>query len=145
MLLFIFLCSFISPTPSFATKWVHQFVVWDGYVYVVKDEYVKEIDEEIGQVTKYSDMEQYAGNFSNVYKKGTKYYSIKGINKNDYIAVEVGSGKYKKAVRESEYIFADHSNGNINEGKFADKAVNVLFIFTLGVFVIVFIVIKVKR
>ncbi|WP_194270745.1 hypothetical protein [Fictibacillus phosphorivorans] len=140
----ILLCSFIFTETTFATKWVHQFVVWDGFVYVVKDEYVKEIDQEIGKVTKYSDMEQYAGNFSNVYKEGTKYYSIKDISTNEYIAIEVESGKYKKAARESEYILADHSSGNMNNGKFnaADKVVNVLFIITLGLFVIGFMVLS---
>jgi hypothetical protein len=151
LLLVIFLCSFIFPTTSFATKWVHKFVVWDGYVYVVKDEYVTEIDKEIGQVKKYSDMEQYSGNFSNVYKKGTKYYSIKGISTDESIAVEDESGKYKKAVREKEYIFGgtveDNSKGTLNEGKFyfSDKAVNLLVLLTIGIFVIFLMVKKIKR
>ncbi|WP_157077442.1 hypothetical protein [Robertmurraya korlensis] len=53
----------------------------------------------------YSDMEQYPGNFSNVYKKGTKYYSIKGINTEESIAIHDINGKYKKADRGEEYTF----------------------------------------
>ncbi|GGB53912.1 hypothetical protein [Fictibacillus barbaricus] len=117
----------------------------------MKDEYVKEIDKEIGQVSKYSDMEQYPGNFSNVYRKGTKYYSIKDISTDESIAVEDESGKYKKAVREKEYTFdgtvEDNSKGTINEGKFnfSDKDIILLVLLTIGIFVIFFIAKKIKR
>lgn len=73
----------IFPCKANATSWAYPFVVWDNYIYVMSDENVKNIDKEIGEVTKYSDMEQYGGNFSNVYPKGTKYYSIVGINTDD--------------------------------------------------------------
>lgn len=98
----ILIISFIFPNKSLATSWAYYFVVWDGYIYVVTDEYVTEIDKKIGKVTKYSDMERYSGNFSNVYKKGTKYYSIKGVSTDEAIAIKEGNGKYKKAVREAE-------------------------------------------
>lgn len=69
-------------------SWAYPFVVWDKNVYVVSDEVVIEIDKQIGRVTKYSDKEgNYGGNFSNVYKKGTKYFSIKGISTDIAIAV----------------------------------------------------------
>lgn len=151
LLFVIFLCSFIYPNTSFATKWVHKFVVWNDYVYVVKDEYVTEIDKEIGQVTKYSDMEQHPGNFSNAYRKGTKYYSIKGISTDESIAVEDEKGKYIKAVREKEYTFGgskdDNSKGNKNEGEFtfSDIAVNFLGLLSIGIFVIFLIVKRIKR
>ncbi len=91
------------PNKSLAS-WAYAFVVWDGYIYVVSDEFVEEVDEEIGRVTKYSDTEgTYSGNFSNVYKKGTAYYSIKGVSTDEAIAVEDGVGKYKKAVMDGEY------------------------------------------
>ncbi|KLT17944.1 hypothetical protein AA980_11135 [Neobacillus vireti] len=91
------------PSKSFAS-WAYLFVVWDGYTYVVSEEYVTEIDKEIGHVTKYSDREgTYSGNFSNIYKKGTKYYSIKGISTDEAIAIQEKDGKYKKATREGEY------------------------------------------
>lgn len=137
-----YLCSFISPITTYATKWVHEFVVWNGYVYVLNDEDVTEIDKEIGQVTKYSDMEQLPGNFSNVYKKGTKYYSIKDISTDDAIAVEDGSGEYKKAVREKEYTFGGTDEDN-SKGKNIVLILSVLLAF--GLFIIFFIEKKLKR
>ncbi|MFF2449461.1 hypothetical protein ACFVSW_20685 [Neobacillus sp. NPDC058068] len=109
VLFFTTITSILMPSKSFAS-WAYLFVVWDGYTYVVSDEYVTVIDKEIGHVTKYSDMEgTYSGNFSNIYKKGTKYYSIKGISTDEAIAIQEKDGKYKKATREGEYA------GNKNE------------------------------
>lgn len=103
VLFFTSITSFLMPGKSFA-DWAYLFVVWDGYTYVVSDEYVTEIDKEIGHVTTYSDTEgTYSGNFSNIYKKGTKYYSIKGIRTDEAIAIQEKDGKYKKATREGEY------------------------------------------
>ena len=88
---------------SSSADWNSNFVVWDGYVYEMSNEYVTEIDEEIGKVSKYSDKEgTYSGNFSNMYRKGTKYYAIVGVNTNKAIAVEE-NGKYRKAKREGKY------------------------------------------
>jgi hypothetical protein len=81
-----------------------NFVVWDGYIYKISDEYVENVSEEIGEVTKYSDIEgTYSGNFSNTYEKGTKYYSIKGIGTEKAIAIEEKGGKYRKAIRDGKY------------------------------------------
>ncbi len=88
---------------ALATSWVYLFVVWDGYIYVVGDEQVTSLDEKIGAVTAYSDMEQYAGNFSNIYPEGTSYYAIKGIDTAHAIAVHTPNDTYIKAVREGEY------------------------------------------
>ncbi|WP_078551996.1 hypothetical protein [Bacillus alkalicellulosilyticus] len=101
----ILLVLFLSlyPVKTMATSWAYSFVVWDGYVYVISDEYVTEIGDEIGRVTRYSDMKQYSGNFSNAYKKGTKYYSIEGISTEQAIAVEDSNGQYIKAYRQDEY------------------------------------------
>jgi hypothetical protein len=87
---------------SSATSWAYPFVVWDGYRYEVLDEYVEEIDSEIGEVTSYSDMETLSGNFSNEYIEGTKYFSIKGVSTDEAMAVKTGT-QYKKAVRIGEY------------------------------------------
>lgn len=46
----------LSPNKTIATSWAYPFVVWDGYSYVVTDEYVTDVGEEISHVTKYSDM-----------------------------------------------------------------------------------------
>jgi hypothetical protein len=100
---YLFLFTSFYPGKTFATSWAYSFVVWDGYIYVISDEYVTEIGNEIGNVTRHSDMEQYSGNFSNSYKKGTKYYSIEGLSTDQAIAVEESDGQYIKAYREAEY------------------------------------------
>ncbi|QOR67327.1 hypothetical protein IM538_04085 [Cytobacillus suaedae] len=110
-IVFILVTFSLFPSHSIATKWVYSFVVWDGYVYVVSDEYVTEIGSEIGYVTNYSDMEELPGNFSNKYKEGTKYYSIKGVNTGESIAIEEGEDRFKKADREKEYhIYKEDSH-----------------------------------
>ena len=101
----------LLPTKSLA-KWAYPFVVWDGYIYVISDEFVEEIDKKIGRVTKYNDMEgTYSGNFSNEYKKGTAYYSITGVSTDEAIAIEDGVGEYKKAVMDGEYAGNKYSLG----------------------------------
>jgi hypothetical protein len=96
-------CSNSNPNQSSA-DWAYSFVVWDGYLYQIGDEYVEDIGEEIGEVTKYSDMEGgYSGNFSNEYEKGTKYYAIKGISTEEAIAIEESDGRFRKANREGKY------------------------------------------
>lgn len=73
-------------------------------MYETTDEYVDEINEEVGHVTKYSDSEgTYSGNFSNKYKKGTNFYSIKGINTDEAIAIKEDDGKYRKLIRTGKY------------------------------------------
>ncbi|MDN4607672.1 hypothetical protein [Sporosarcina highlanderae] len=88
---------------SSSADWNSSFVVWNGYLYEVSDEYVTETNDEIGRVTKYSDKEgTYSGNFSNKYKKGTKLYSIKGVHTDEAIAIEE-EGKYRKAISNGRY------------------------------------------
>lgn len=89
-------------------SWASSFVVWDGYIYQISDEYIskvgEEIGEEIGEVTIYSDKEgTYSGNFSNEYQVGTKYFSIEGVNTKEAIAIEESDGKYRKATSEGKY------------------------------------------
>lgn len=96
-------CSAANPNNSSA-DWAFSFVVWDDYIYQLDDEYVLEVEEKIGEVTVYSDMEgSYKGNFSNEYEKGTKYYSIQGISPEEAIAVQGEDGKYRKAIRDGKY------------------------------------------
>ncbi|MDX1771345.1 MAG: hypothetical protein R3328_07455 [Planococcaceae bacterium] len=86
-----------------SADWANSFVVWEGYIYRISDEYIDDISEEIGEVTKYSDMEgTYSGNFSNAYRKGTKFYTIKGISSEEAIAI-AEDGKYRKAIRNGKY------------------------------------------
>ncbi|KUP23795.1 hypothetical protein AWJ19_09780 [Paenibacillus sp. DMB5] len=86
--------------------WANRFVVNEGKSYVISDKRVEaqEVDSMIGQVTKYSDEEgTYSGNFSNQYPKGTKYYSIKGVNINEAIAVKLDNGTFIRADYNGEY------------------------------------------
>jgi hypothetical protein len=127
ILIVFVLCTSFSPSKPMATSWAYSFVVWDGYIYVISDEYLTEIGSEIGQVTKYSDMEQFSGNFSNAYKKGTKYYSIEGISTDVAIAIQEDEGKYRKAIREREYTY----KGGIFDFSGWFVGVVVLFIVTI--------------
>ena len=80
-------------------------MVWDGYVYVLSDEEVDQIGNEIGAVTKYSDIEgTYSGNFSNTFAKGTKYFSIKDVSTDEAIAIKDPDGHFiLKPHRDGEY------------------------------------------
>lgn len=105
VLVFFAGCSRGNDNTSSA-GWAFSFVVWDDYIYQIDSEYVQEVDEEIGEVTLFSDMEgdSYAGNFSNEYEEGTKYFSIPGISTEEAIAIEEEEeGKYRKAIRGENY------------------------------------------
>ncbi|WP_377058606.1 hypothetical protein [Robertmurraya beringensis] len=128
-----------------ATKWVHPFVVWNGYVYVVSEQYVTEVGNEIGEVTKYSDMEQYPGNFSNVFKKGTRYYSIEGINTKEAIAIQDVNGIYIKADREEKYTFGDMTEEDSEQtDKYLFSSVIVLVIL-IPILTILFVIKNTKK
>ncbi|MGE7024500.1 hypothetical protein [Solibacillus cecembensis] len=99
-----------------ATSWVYLFVVWDDSIYVISEETVTHVDKVIGKVTKYSDMDQYGGNFSNVYPKGTKYYSIKDVDPKIAIAVQDENGQFVKAIREGEYTYQKEYTEYIYQG-----------------------------
>lgn len=95
-------CSGINDNSS--ADWAFSFVVWDDHIYQISDEFVPEVDKEIGEVTAYSDLEgSYSGNFSNVHEVGTKFYSITGIGTEEAIAIEESDGNYRKALRTGEY------------------------------------------
>ena len=103
---FFFILSTLSACTlgNSQASWAYSFVVWDGYIYQISDEYVQQIDENIGKVTVYSEIEgTYTGNFSNVYEKGTAYYSITGVSTDEVIAVKEEDGKYRKAIRDGKY------------------------------------------
>ena len=105
-IMFLTGCS-TSISNNASADWAFSFVVWNDYLYQIDDEYVMEVEEEIGEVTVYSDMEgTYDGNFSNEYVEGTKYYSIQGISTEEAIAVQE-DGKYRKAVRNGKYEWND--------------------------------------
>ena len=54
--LFLISTFFILSSIQSLADWAYSFVVWDGYIYFVSDDVVKQIDQEIGQVTSYSDL-----------------------------------------------------------------------------------------
>lgn len=110
----LFLLIAVYPGIAGATKWASSFVVWEGYQYTVQEEYIEkcEIESEIGQVTAYSDMETLSGNFSNKFRKGSKYFSIRGVSTEESIAVEAGSGTYARADRSGEYTFANEEKNS---------------------------------
>jgi hypothetical protein len=136
LMLFLLFTTLIFPSKPLATSWAYPFVVWQDYIYVVSDEYVTQIESEIGHVTKYSDMESYSGNFSNTFNKGTKYYSIKGISTESSIAIEDSDGRYKKADRDGKYEVRSAYDGFF-EGQ---QGIIRIFIFSiLGILAIILI------
>ncbi|MBD7908123.1 hypothetical protein [Sporosarcina gallistercoris] len=94
----------LAACSASSADWNSHFVVWKGDQYEVVDEYVTDVGEEVGEVTAFSDREgKYQGNFSNKYRKGTKYYAIPGLVSEEVIAVEE-DGKYRKAVNAGKYV-----------------------------------------
>ena len=124
----------LSPIQSLA-DWAYSFVVWDGYIYVVSDDVVKQIDQEIGQVTSYSDLEgTFSGNFSNTFFKGTKYYSIKNVNTYEAIAIETQDGNFIKAVREGPYAGSKSDEENdlvVTHFNYANLFIGLLALFPI--------------
>jgi hypothetical protein len=137
----VLLASFLFPNKPLATKWAYPFVVWQDYIYVVSEEYVTEVDKEIGKVTRYSDMESLPGNFSNMFKKGTKYYSIKGISTDEAIAVEESEGRYIKADREGRYEVRSTFDG------FFDGQQGIIKVFILAILgiLVAFLIFKILK
>ena len=128
----LFLLCIVFPlfsSTAVATSWAYSFVVWDDYVYVVSEETITDVEKQIGRVTKYSDMEPYSGNFSNTFPKGTKYYSIKGIEPTIAIAIQTSDGHYIKADRQGEYTYQK----SLTEYIYSGLSIFALVIF--GVFI----------
>ncbi|WP_088104827.1 hypothetical protein [Halalkalibacter urbisdiaboli] len=87
-------------------SWAFPFVKWNDKNYVITEDIVEGnlVGRELGKVTKYSTSEgSYSGNFSNYYKKGTKYYEIVDTDTNEAIAIEDSKGNFIKAVNEEKW------------------------------------------
>ena len=119
----------LSSSKILATSWAYPFVIWDDHIYVVSGETITDIEKQIGRVTKYSDMEQYSGNFSNTFPKGTKYYSIKGIEPTIAIAIQTIDGHYVRADRHGEYTYRKSFTEYIYSG------LSVFAIVIVGIFI----------
>lgn len=91
----------LAMTSVQALSWAYEFVSWDGNVYEVLDEPIKEdrIGKPIGEVkTKPDDMTgDFYGNASNAYPIGTKYFEITGMPADQEIAVEIETKRWIKA------------------------------------------------
>ncbi|MEO3944276.1 hypothetical protein [Gorillibacterium sp. CAU 1737] len=96
----------LAPHQLASAKWASSFVVYAGDLYEVLDEPVsiQEINQKIGEVTRYSTHEgTYSGNFSNVYPKGTPYYSMHKRDPKEAIAVQVKENAYLLAINQGHY------------------------------------------
>ncbi|WP_188114471.1 hypothetical protein [Paenibacillus sp. B2(2019)] len=97
----------LLPLHGVSADWAGSFVVYSGDIYEISDDELipsEEIDKKIGHVTKYSDEEgTYRGNFSNIYPKGTPYYSIINTDPKDYIAIKTQEGIFVKAYNKGHY------------------------------------------
>lgn len=91
---------------SSSADWAYSFLVWDNDTYEILNETagLEEIEKEIGEVKKYSDVEGTYGNgFSNKFKAGTKLYKIKDVSTSKYIAVQTEADHYIKAKNRGKY------------------------------------------
>lgn len=103
--------------PSIKGDWAHNFVVFDGGVYVVTEESIErsQLGERIGEVTLYSDHEgTYGGHFSNLYPVGTPYYSIIGTDVLEAIAVPSKDGTYYVHTYHGAYAGKDSHDARLD-------------------------------
>lgn len=126
----------LMPMRSMNADWAYSFVVYAGDIYEISDDELissNEIDKKIGQVTRYSDHEgTYSGNFSNIYPKGTPYYSIKDIDPKEIIAIKTHKAEFVKAINRGQY-----ANGQLES--------KTIWISILGSLVIVLLIIWIKK
>ncbi|MDF9841207.1 MULTISPECIES: hypothetical protein [unclassified Paenibacillus] len=116
LLIMFCLAGTLLAVKAVHADWANNFVVNEGKSYIITDKRIdaEDVDSMIGRVTKYSDVEgTYSGNFSNYYPKGTKYYSIKGVNINEAIAVEPDNGTFIRADYNGEYAGGASFNWSI--------------------------------
>ncbi|MFQ3544450.1 hypothetical protein Q7A53_10195 [Halobacillus rhizosphaerae] len=95
-----------SQQGESSNSWAYDFVKWKGESYVVTEsEQVEkqDIGKPLGEVEIYLEQEQNetTKNSSNLFKEGTEYFMIKGINTSEAIAVRRENGDYIKAIHSS--------------------------------------------
>lgn len=109
LLCLVFMSGCKSQPRSYAgasADWAYNFVVWNDDIYEILKEEIgaDKIDEKIGEIKQYSDVEgTYSNGFSNKYPVGTKLYSIKDVKVSDYIAIQTAEGLYIKAKDNGKY------------------------------------------
>lgn len=126
----------LLPLHAVSADWAGSFVVYSGDIYEISDDELipsNEIDKKIGQVTRYSDHEgTYSGNFSNIYPKGTQYYSIKNIDPKEIIAIKTHEAEFVKAINKGQY-----ANGQLES--------KTIWISILGSLIIVLLIIWIMK
>lgn len=126
----------LLPLHAVSADWAGSFVVYSGDIYEISDDELipsNEIDKKIGQVTRYSDHEgTYSGNFSNIYPKGTPYYSIKNIDPKEIIAIKTHEAEFVKAINKGQY-----ANGQLES--------KTIWISILGSLIIVLLIILIMK
>ncbi|MGE7610765.1 LPXTG cell wall anchor domain-containing protein [Paenibacillus sp. NPDC101420] len=126
----------LMPMRSMNADWAYSFVVYSGDIYEISDDDLipsNDIDKKIGQVTRYSDHEgTYSGNFSNIYPKGTPYYSIKNIDPKEIIAIKTHEAEFVKAINKGQY-----ANGQLES--------KTIWISILGSLIIVLLIIWIMK
>ncbi|MFD5017500.1 hypothetical protein ACFWMP_01215 [Paenibacillus sp. NPDC058367] len=126
----------LMPMRSMNADWAYSFVVYSGDIYEISDDELipsNDIDKKIGQVTRYSDHEgTYSGNFSNIYPKGTPYYSIKNIDPKEIIAIKTHEAEFVKAINKGQY-----ANGQLES--------KTIWISILGPLIIVLLIIWIMK
>lgn len=126
----------LMPMRSMNADWAYSFVVYSGDIYEISDDELipsNEIVKKIGQVTRYSDHEgTYSGNFSNIYPKGTPYYSIKNIDPKEIIAIKTHEAEFVKAINKGQY-----ANGQLES--------KTIWISILGSLIIVLLIIWIMK
>ena len=90
----------VTAQVNTQSSFPYPLVKWNSQVYRATTDEDFDVDEEIGEIVNHSTNEtaKSPDNFSNYFKKGTKIWSIKGVDTKEAIAVEDASGKYVKAV-----------------------------------------------
>lgn len=129
----VYLCGLfvlLVASSAYALSWAYPFVVWKGNVYEVKQEEILDessLGKVIGKVNVEADdmTGEYYGDASNYYKKGTKYYEIKGVPTAEAIAVEDGE-HWVKAVYVHKAPF--HMNNMLTHPLFKSAVILVIVI-----------------
>ena len=94
--------------PTSSNSFVGLFIIWNGSLYLLTTEHVKEVDKQIGTVnhavTNDQDVNYDLKNtISNAYPVGTKIYSLPSKSDNDYIAAPNKDGYYDVFKNHGKY------------------------------------------